>query len=287
MTYQIRTGMPPERTKGYTALICESLSDLAQYLDDNEKAGSLIHSDWGLRDVARASLHTGDSALVQRAEKLLTKMEAPEIMGQSNRSELVSSVSGCFADVPAYLSGAPNSMRLKRRRIELKPLRIVVDVTSSANVNDDTLERRGIATLALLRRLETAGYSVELWLVEAPNSAPGFTFVRMETGPMDLARSCWALASQQFARECAFSACATVAKGRDGAWPWFNSRWHGFPKAQQQTFAMALECEPESILHIPALYNSVEAQPFTTDAGAVKWLNDQYAAAIARTEESN
>lgn len=268
---------PEGRTRSAQAVIADSMSDLANWQATTRQ----ISSGWGYSSSAKQHLLTGDASLVARADKLMDAIEAASPMDDSKR-ELVRTVAGGLADVPAYLSGSPVAMRRRQRRETQAPLKIVVDVTSSASVNDTTLARRGVAALALLRKLEAAGHAVEIWAVEAVGSGrtTGFCFVRLESQPLDLSRACWALASAEFSRECAFTACNTVQGDDVGGWPWNNAKWNGHPEAQRIAYAQALGCEAATLLILPPLYNDTEAQPFKSDAAAVQWANAMYAQAV-------
>lgn len=269
------------KQKAALAVIFENLGDFADWFVTTSQTKRLISSGFGLPPQARAHLLTGDQALVKRSEALLDKIEAESPMANT-RHENVRTVSGGLADVPAYLSGCPVNMRRRQRQETAAPLRIVMDVTSSAGIGQASLERRGVAALALMRRLEAAGHAVELWIATGlgEGAAASFTFTRMETTPLDIVRACWALASHEFSRQCGYSACQTNYGSGIGAWPWSNFQW--YVDHAQEVYANALGVDASSILALPPIYGNQQTY-FNSDAAAIKWVNETYAAALAQS----
>lgn len=267
----------------------DSLTDMADWFQAKRAAGQFRPSGWGSSEQARARLLTGDAAMVARSDKMLSLIEAasPNAIAQT---ETIRTVTGGLADVPAFLAGSPMNMRLRRKRETLAPLTIVVNVASSAAVNNDMLEQRGAATLALLRKLEGAGHPVELWIMHACardyRADPGsHGFVKMETRPLDLARTAWALGSAEFSRECIYSAVCTVANDADlSPWPWGEREWSSKPDLQKATTAQAMGIDPATLLYLPMLYSPAMGSPFANDKAAVTWVNETYAEAVAKAQ---
>lgn len=68
--------------------------------------------------------------------------------------EMMDTVAGGAASVPAYLAGNPNCFRRpKPVQDTRKPLRIFVDVGVSAGIDQDTIQKRGRALLAMAQIL--------------------------------------------------------------------------------------------------------------------------------------
>jgi hypothetical protein len=106
------------------------------------------------------------AAAVAKSDKMLADFEQV-IRVETSRFETVNAVAGGVANVPAFLAGHPMAMR-QRRRVDsaLGPLTVLVDVTTSAHISEQTIERRGIAVLALIRAL-AAVRPIDLHLVFA------------------------------------------------------------------------------------------------------------------------
>lgn len=276
---------------GALAVRFESLSDMSEWIKAKQAGGAWRPSAWGSSDHARAALHTGSAAMVARSEKLLDAIEAASPLGIA-RPELARVVVGGLVDVPAFLSGSPVAMRQRRKQEAHAPLTIVVNVASSASIGNDMLERRGAATLALLRKLEGAGHPVELWIMHAVagsysgEGAGAHSFVKMETRPLDLARSAWALGSADFSREVIYACnCTRARNGGLSPWPWQGHNWSSNAAKQKATTAAALGIEPGKLLYLPMLYSYEVGDAFSSDRKAVAWVNETYAAALASASD--
>lgn len=281
---------PGASVPGY-AITFDNLTELADWTAARHADGTHVPCGWSRRDcpeTARAErrVHTGDNGMVASSDKLMTMIEAmsPEGVGQMG---VVRAVAGGFPDVPALLAGSPLAMRQRRRRHALASLRIVVNVASSAGISDSLLERRGAATLALLRLLETAGHPVELWVMHAIAGdaqrckGGAFTFVRMETGPVDLARSAWALGSSEFSRHVIYNANTTHLKDPSlSPWPWQSRRWYENQTLQAESVACAMGMDVADMIYLPMIYMSAGSE-FETDKKAAAWVTDTYAKATA------
>lgn len=144
----------------------------------------------------------GDNALVPRSDKLMDRLEAME---RPERSMFVTQnmVAGGVPNVPAYLSGSPMAMRMRRRVMApMAPVVVLSDNFAAFNVKKEQILRRGAAVLALVRAL-TAYRPVTLYstigLAADKKMVGAF---RVETAPLDLARAAWALGSPTVLRNC-------------------------------------------------------------------------------------
>jgi hypothetical protein len=161
---------------------------------------------------------TGDVSKVAAAEALLNKIE-PEL----NRDSVVwsNAMVGSHPDVGAFLANDPECMR--RRHVtedERSPLRVWVDVSSSACISWEDLLPRGIAALALVMQLIRSGRAVELWTFCSLHGAvAGQTVpcVQMCTTPIDVASVAYCLTAQGFSR----GVCYGVARQYNR----FNGGW--------------------------------------------------------------
>ena len=71
-------------------------------------------------------------------------------------------VQGSYVDVPTYLEGVPECMVDFVEETSRKVVRIAFNISTSFNMTDKAFTNRGAVTLAVVRKLIEAGYSVEL-----------------------------------------------------------------------------------------------------------------------------
>jgi hypothetical protein len=160
----------------------------------------------------------GDVSRVADAEKLLAKIE-PEL--HRDGAVWQNDVVGAFPDVASFLANDPECMRRKRiTDDDRSPLRVWVDVTSSAHFTWQDLLPRGIAALALVMQLIRSGRAVELWTYTSLHGrVNGQTViaVRMATTPIDIASVAYCITSQGFARGLCYGA-GRQFNGFNGSW---------------------------------------------------------------------
>ena len=283
------TFTPPGTTVQAYGMTFQGLPELAQWLDERHASNTYTPCGWTEREdtlarKAERRLHTGDPSLVEASDKLISMIEADSPMG-AGQMQVIRTVSGGSVDVPTYLAGVPTCMRQRHRREAKASLRIVVNLSSSAIISDDMLARRGAATLALLRLLEANGHPVELWVMHAvaDYSAPllggAFTFVKLDTQPIDLARAAWALGSTEFSRYVIYAANTTHTRcSRLSPWPWDKRDWKHNRQLQVESVACAMGLEVSDLIYLPMAFATF-MDSFRSDAEAVKWVNAEYAAA--------
>jgi len=111
----------------------------------------------------------------------------------------------------------------------------------------------------------------------------------MDTQPLDLSRTCWALTDPAFQREIMFGtayALARTPEERQGyiAWPWAGKRWHGDAAAQREAYGALLGLDPARAVVIPSVHLSRNPE-FENDEAAVSWVNAEYAKAVELAKE--
>lgn len=214
------TKKPNTRTHYVMADSMSALADMAQAR--GQQSGS--KSDWsGSLDLNEAAqmARAGDMARVAKSDSLMARFEQFSFSRQSKAWRR--DVAGNVPNVPAMLAGAPATMR---RRVKLHadaaPIAILVDLTTSGNIEPDAIERRGAAILALTRVLASRR-PVELWagaIVGADSDQNGVAmFTRIDTAPLDLAHAAFAMVSPAFTRQLLYS-LARGAYGFGGRWPY-------------------------------------------------------------------
>lgn len=235
---------------------CEALADANKECDRSWTGESWREAIRGCRQ--------GRTDRVRDAEALLEKIQASV---DTPRSEWVPEVAGAYPVVPDALADHPASMR---RRVEAQddraPVRIFVDLLSSAGVGARTLRDRGTAYLALAIAL-SAERAVELW-VTAPwggcgsDCATGLVAVRVGISPIDVAAACNALTSVGLARGLAWSMCQErVGSGLHNSWHW---GWQLRPDDRGRESYVAAEREalgasPHDVVAPPLWGGDVEA----------------------------
>lgn len=216
----------------------DSTQELADRCDALAREDRKCDRDWTgetWREAAEGA-RRGRTGGVARAEavmeQVMSRVDAP-------RTEWAASVAGAYPMVPDALMGHPASMR---RRVEAyddrSPLRVFVDLTSSAGISPAELLDRGTACLALAMAF-AAERPVEVYACVALGrdgiaERNGAVAVRIGSAPLDLAVACNALTSTGFSRGLCYSWInAHVHAFGGGKWhwgwglknPWVNSAY--------------------------------------------------------------
>jgi hypothetical protein len=243
----------------------------------NDKGQIMFHSPTELANAAKTSYlsgggswygnettedylrktRTGDASRVADAEKLLAKIE-PEL--QRDSVVWQNNVVGAYPDVAAFLANDPECMR--RRHItedERSPLRVWVDVTSSASFTWQDLLPRGIAALALVMQLIRSGRAVELWTytsLHGKENGQTVICVKMATTPIDVASVAYCITSQGFAR----GLCYGTGRQMNG----FNGSW-GRNYVKYGTLAARLAGARKTLEGLVAPQDIILPAPFVED----------------------
>jgi hypothetical protein len=238
----------------------ESAGELSDYAltkctstgDWNTSGGSWTGGDTSAAACRKAKM--GDLAGVARSDALLERFE--RFAFETERQRWVDDVCGGFPNVPAFLSGHPLAMR---RRIADKdgaaPLAVIVDLTTSAGINADTIEKRGAAILALVRLL-TMRRPVELWAGVMTGSGIGNrnlagVFCRLETAPLDLATAAYVMTSAGFPRAVCYPVAMESAGFTSGGWPYND---HNVSRANMTAICAAAFHHASDTLCIPPVH---------------------------------
>lgn len=169
---------------------------------------------------ALEKLRFGDDSRAILAEKIFQDVIESDIV-TIGRPEILPSLVGSIPNVPAVIAGMPNNMLVRATSDAYSasaPIRIFIDTGISAGVEVPQLIKRGVAALAFtlvmkkIRPIEL--YSLIAYLPvpfsNGMNSAynskytAAINLVRIETNPIDLARSTWMLTDPAYARRLAF-----------------------------------------------------------------------------------
>lgn len=181
--------------------------------------GSWSNGETWAQAVDRA--RRGNLDLVPAAEKLVDQISFD---AQRDSPQWAQSVAGAFPMVADYLTGRPDCMR--RRMVQSNdraPIRVYVELTSSAGVDAKDLLKRGTAILALCLLLNRER-SVELHAVVGLNvgqKGAGFVDVHVGSSPLDIALACNAMTSVGFSRSMGYEFLSHRAETQcGGGWAW-------------------------------------------------------------------
>jgi hypothetical protein len=277
--------------KTFSAKRFDTVGALAAYCKENPCSAHSVSGD------TRRFAASGDLSRVSASDAFLSRLEAASLEAVT-RHELVSSVSGGFPDVPAYLAGVPHNMRRRVPRAAPAPITIVADIATSWSTSADIIERRGAATLALLRRLEMTGHAVEIYAGYAARHAGNkknegrvVICTRIESAPLDLARAAWMLGSPEMQRELCFTAGRAIAGGEYSGlidWPYEHKRWcrPETDDLHRETFRQAIGGGPEQRLIVIPPASAYTSEFFGSDDKALAWIERAYSSAVALVSET-
>lgn len=228
-------------------------------------------SDWyGYEtfDEALQGCITGDEKLIAEADKLLEKIDGESL--ETTAHKWVPSPHGAYVSVPDYLNNSPFAMRSRKKLVnDLSPIKIYIATTCSAALDSETMLRRGIAALALLRKLESLR-PVQLFLTgELHGRYDGICLqvIRVESQPLNMSVACFALAHVSFARHLSYS-LARQTDSFNGYWPTMHEMNRGRTTEKYNNFIRTqLGLEPQDI-YIPSahVYDQMLTDP-------VAWVN--------------
>lgn len=211
----------------------DSPADFANAADQMPESKKRCDSGWTGEswDGAVRGARTGHTKYVAQAEALLEKVminvDAPRTVWAPSRA-------GAFPCVPDAIAGLPECMR---RRVSTSddraPLRVYIDLVSSAGIPEEKLVKRGVACLALAMAL-SAERPVEVFgVVAMGEKQPAIVTYRIGAAPIDLATACNALCSIGLVRGVGYSFISnTQEKGHDGGWAWGIMPESGAARAQ-------------------------------------------------------
>ena len=244
----------------------------SEYLESLRGAVSASRSasDWTDGESWTSAMHKmayGDDTYAAMADKLLD--EIAEVSEGIPVREWNPSPMGAYAVVPEFIMGFPTCMRTIAPSGELSPVKIVVSSTCSGGIDKSTMTKRGVAILALVRKLQMLR-PVELYILVEGNDEKEsdnlFQLIRLDTKPLSVAHACFALANVGFARQLTY------------AHMHHYHGWHGdWPRSYRHSDYEAIvrrECEmsPEDLwIKSSHMFDSLLAD------NPVAWVNQQIA----------
>ena len=223
-------------------------------------------------EAALAAFASGDLSGVAKSDALLARFNRDDLETASRcwRDD----VTGPLPNVPAFIAGHPLAMR-RRAPAEsaFAPIAIVVDIGAHSKIKPSEIEQRGAAVLALVRALSNKR-PVELWAgagLDADNAQnASWTFCRIETAPLDLARAAFILTHPAAIRRVLW--LAACAHGFQGRTPYNAGQKHANEATTRALIAPAFE-HVLDLLILPRL-SSLDGQSITDPAA---WIDAQLA----------
>lgn len=223
----------------------------------------------------RRKSETGDNSLVKESDRFLTMIEDQIPVSQGWRA--IDDVVGGVPNVPAFLAGHPMHMR-RRVRVakESAPLTVFADLTSSASISAKDVGRRAVVLLALVRLL-VEHRPVELWVGTAKGMGRGSGCAawRIDTAPLDLARSAYHIGSAAMARGFGYGMTDSLFR-TGGHWPFHSFEMHKRTAVERLRGVFGFG----DVLYVPPIF---EADPLVADP--VGWLKRTMKQYIGGEEE--
>lgn len=207
------------------------------------------------------------------AEKLMHEIQAQELMSE-HVMRWGPSVVGAIPLIPNALLGVPNSMLtpLWEAQSARGPIRVFYDCVGSAGIRNADMAKRGTAVLAFVLLMSQIR-PVELFVIAGleGNGGACIPIVKVETAPLDLKSSLYALACTAFSREIAFAwgygnDAAGTRRGFYGGWAWGSSPKQDGTGPWHEAMRTVLAVQPDDLL-IPG---AVWGDPIVKDP--IAWL---------------
>lgn len=256
----------------------ESVNDFALRLlncDNNAQAYlSRNNRRWagGTEDDVQRGCRGETLTYAERADKYVTQFG--NVAVQDHAIDMEFNVEQGELDVGAWLSGEPEHLYGPTyTKTDRAPVAITVDQWIWRGCSNATIERRGVAAMALAQAL-TMYRPVMLYVVLANRHVPSNTnavqVIPAPSNPMDTARCAYMLAAPPFVRAGMMPMLHQIAKspapcGIPYVRPGFN--WQSTQLGEW--LAPRLGVEQDNIIHLPMM---LDDQEFGSDASAQAWV---------------
>lgn len=203
-------------------------------------------------------LEGGNTSMVQEAERILEKLTADISL---SRTDWRNDIAGVIPDVPAFLAGMPENMRARIiQPVNNAPIRVFVNLGSSAKYSAKELLQRGIIILALIMQIQKFRM-VELILYDAARGSNRIhdhvNFVRLQTNPIQLSELAYCITSTGFARTLFYG--LAIVQGASSSWP------------DEKNERILCSAHPDDLVIGP--WNGYNPQITEIMADPIKWIN--------------
>jgi hypothetical protein len=158
---------------------------------------------------AEQKMMEGDSNLQKKIEEAGVAKTRIKVQKQVRRRQTYSSVVGAVPNVPAYISGAPNSMIAQRLiKTKKKVLTIGYSMTAHGGVNKDDIIKASAKVVSSILNIEATGVRVNLYTLfcaKKNSHAIGLSLkVKDASRKIDTLRMSYPLAHSSFLRRQCF-----------------------------------------------------------------------------------
>lgn len=245
---------------------------MAEYLASKPALGN----DGYAPATTRKALATGHPKLAERAERVLATIEDLDAVYSDDVMRWGRAVAGGSVDVPAYLAGSPLHMRRRTPQEGLAPLTIVVETFMSGGVSDADRDRRGVAILALVRKLAMTGHAVDLYLAHTSMREAATCLIRVENRPLDLVRAVWGFAASFEASGFKMASAQVLysLRGPKALQSPFGDATFPNDPVKQTAYYTPILAPDSALLAIPSYHGSDSF--FGSDASTRQWLKTNY-----------
>lgn len=162
----------PDNGKPTARLHFDSLSELAAFIPDKAPTGVASRSHWTKedKDFYGTTKNMGEALALARdgwqegAERAFPLLDRVKVARPMRRALTRFDVAGAVPVIPRYLAGNPLSMKTHQRSAtNQNPIITLISSTAAPWwVEPDTFEAAAVAALAIVDRLEDAGFRVEI-----------------------------------------------------------------------------------------------------------------------------
>lgn len=158
---------------------------------------------------AEQRMMQGDSELQKKIEEAGVAQTRIKVQKQAQRRQTYSSVVGAVPNVPAYISGAPNSMIAQRLvKTKKKVLNIGYGMTAHGGVDKDDIIKASAKIVSAILNIEASGVRVNLYTLfcaENKSHIIGLSLkVKDASRKIDTLRMSYPLAHSSFLRRQCF-----------------------------------------------------------------------------------
>lgn len=156
---------------GLTRNVFRTVDSFHEFIRQSDESGyTEIHDlDWvgdiASRDQARDLAVTGWADKRPEAEAIIDKVIGETQPLMDDRKQIAASLVGGAVNVPAYLSGRPDSMLMHRRTRKIttrRVLSVLVDAGANSNGTSEQMLRRSAAIGALMEVVQRLGLSLSI-----------------------------------------------------------------------------------------------------------------------------
>lgn len=260
----------PARPAGWTdyASVDAFLSDVRQYASPHCRV-EFAGDTW---DGATSKARDGDLSAVADAEAIMDAIDHQiDIAGL--RPQWGDSVVGAYPNVPAYLAGAPESMRARvMERSPLGPIRIFYSPVCSAIIGHADAHKRGLAVLSLVMALQRIR-PVQVIIFTAYGIHDHTIAIRTE--PMVLAEAAHCLTATSFYRALSYQ----LAKyyGWDGGWAQWYLDCENSEEAIEKAIRRQVGANEDDLVVPPmAIMHGAHEEMINTPAAWINRIMDKY-----------